>query len=88
MHGLRLGDAILVTLGAEAFVEFALFGRDVLPAKEVLVLGYTDGNAGYICTANVYAEGGYEAQATEVAPQSEQIVKDAMQDLLHKLATE
>lgn len=83
----RLGEAVLVALGAEAFVEFALFGQAVSPAPETLILGYSDGNIGYLCTANVYAEGGYEANTTGVAPQAEEITKQAMQDILREVWT-
>jgi len=85
LHGLRLGEAVIVALSCEAFVEFALFGRAVSTAKETLVLGYTDGNVGYLCTSNVFAEGGYEPQTSRVAPQSEGIVKQAMQAMLKDL---
>jgi neutral ceramidase len=85
LRGWRLGDAILLSLGAEAFVEFALFGRAQSPATETLVLGYSDGNIGYLCTPDVYEAGGYEANTTGVAPQSEQITKGAMQDVMRAL---
>jgi neutral ceramidase len=86
LHGLRLGDAVLVALSCEAFVEYDLFGRSESPAEEILVLGYTDGNIGYLCTADVFAEGGYEPRTTRVAPQSEQMAKDAMRAMLQELA--
>lgn len=85
LHGLRLGDAVMLSLSAEAFVEYALYGSGVSSAKETLVLGYTDGNIGYLCTTNVYGEGGYEARTTRVAPESEGIVKKAMRQMLNEL---
>jgi hypothetical protein len=86
LHAVRLGDAALVALGAEAFVEFALFGRSVSPFDETLVLGYTNGNVGYLCTGEVSEEGGYEARTTRVAPQSERLAKDAIEEVLTRLA--
>lgn len=85
LHGLRLGEAVLLALNAETFVEYARHGRAVSSAAETLVLGYTDGNIGYLCTDNVYAEGGYEAETTRVAMGSEAVVKAAMADLLAEL---
>ncbi len=85
LRGWRLGEAIVLTLGAEAFVEFALFGRAQSPATETLVLGYTDGNIGYLCTPEVYDEGGYEANTTGVAPEGEKITKQAMLEMLQEL---
>ncbi|MBN2449960.1 MAG: neutral/alkaline non-lysosomal ceramidase N-terminal domain-containing protein [Lentisphaeria bacterium] len=85
LHGLRLGDATMLCLSAEAFVEYARYGAGVSKAAETLVLGYTNGNIGYLCTDNVYAEGGYEANTTRVAPGSEAVAKTAMATLLAEL---
>jgi hypothetical protein len=86
IHALRLGDALLLALGCEAFVEYAMYGRRVSPFTETLVIGYTDGNIGYLCTADVFPEGGYEVRSTRVAPESEQIVKQAMRGVMAELA--
>ena len=87
LRGLRLGDAVLITLGAEAFVEYAFYGKSISKAEETLVLGYTDsGGVGYLCTARAFEEGGYEPRTTRVAPESEQIVKDAMAEMLAELS--
>jgi hypothetical protein len=87
MHGLRLGDAVVVTIGAEAFVEYAFYGRSVSKAPETLILGYTDsGSVGYLCTDQAFEEGGYEPRTTRVAPGSEQIVKEAIREVLAELA--
>jgi len=85
LHGIRLGEAILVALGAETFVRYALFGRDASPAKETLVLGYSNGNIGYLPTADAYEEGGYEINTTRVGPGAEQLVKDVMLQLFDEL---
>ncbi len=60
IHGLRLGSAVLVALGGEAFVEYALYARARSAAQSTLALGYTDGVVGYLPTTIAYAEGGYE----------------------------
>ena len=85
LHGLRLGDAVLVSLSAETFVEYAKYGAAVSAADETLILGYTDGNIGYLCTADAFPEGGYEIRTTRVAPDSERIVKSAMREMLAEL---
>ncbi len=86
LHGLRMGDAVLLTLGCEAFVEFALFGRQASSAEETLVLGYTDGNIGYLCTADAFETGGYEPRTSRAAPRSEGLTKAAMKEVLAELA--
>jgi hypothetical protein len=85
LHGLCLGEAVVAALGCEAFVEYALFGRSVSKAKETLILGYSDGNIGYLCTADAFESGGYEPKVSRVAPQSEGIAKQALQSLLSEL---
>ena len=86
LHGIRLGDAVVAALNAEVFVEYALFGREVSPAEETLVLGYSNGNIGYLPTADAYPEGGYEIDVTRVGPGSEPIVKDALRELFRDLS--
>ena len=56
---LRLGDITLVSLPGEVMLEI---GQQVEAGLggNVLVLGYTNGNPGYLCTARSYDEGGYE----------------------------
>ncbi len=63
MHGLRLGDVVLVAMGGEAFVEYALYGRERSTAQSTMILGYTDGSIGYLPTAVAFEEGGYEPRA-------------------------
>jgi neutral ceramidase len=86
LHGVRVGGAVLAALGCEPFVEYARYGRSVSKAKQTLVLGYTDGNIGYLCTADAFDAGGYEPQVSRVAPESEALAKDALRSLLAELA--
>ena len=65
VHGLRVGDGVLMGLGGEAFVEYALHGASHSSARSTMVLGYTDGSIGYLPTRAAYAEGGYEVMANQ-----------------------
>lgn len=94
IHGLCVGDAVLIGLGGEAFVEYALYGRKRSPASSTMVLGYTDGSVGYLPTEAAYDEGGYEPNAYKHFPLGrawdpsvERVLKqeiDAMLSLLAK----
>lgn len=95
LHGLRLGDAVLVGLGGEAFVEYALFGRERSTAKSTLVLGYTDGSIAYLPTGAAFSEGGYETIAYKhfpggrpFSPAVESAIRDGMAGLLEDLMRE
>ncbi len=62
---MRLGPFLVVAIGGEPFVETgrAIEARLVATPgiAAVLVLGYANGSAGYLCTAQANAEGGYES---------------------------
>ena len=77
---------MLIGLGCEAFVEYALFGRAASPAKETLMLGYMDGSIGYLCAAYAYEKGGYEVERTRVTPDAEGLTKAAMEDVFRELS--
>jgi neutral ceramidase len=88
---LRLGPFLLVAIAGEPFVEIGqaieeqLLGRAGVGA--VLVAGYANGNAGYLCTAAAYAEGGYEAATAHVNYHRPGPFTDATESLLVDAAT-
>ncbi len=84
LQALRLGDALLVTTPGETFVEIGLAIKAASPLPHTFVLGYTNGNVGYIPTAAAFGEGGYEVERAyqfygiyNFAPGVEQAVTDA-----------
>ncbi len=77
---LRLGEANLVFLPGEPFVEYQLFAASL--DGLVAVAGYGDCGTGYIPLSRSYAEGGYEPTASSVSEGAEPIVKSAIGQLL------
>jgi len=84
LQALRLGDALLITTPGETFVEIGLAIKAASPLPNTFVLGYTNGNVGYIQTAAAFGEGGYEVASAykfygiyNFAPGVEQVVTDA-----------
>lgn len=55
---LTLGDAHMLALPGEIFVEYAL--RLKSRAPNLMVVGYANGNIGYVPTASAFVVGGYE----------------------------
>lgn len=56
-----LGDAVSFWgLPGEVCVEYDYAIKKMLPDRHVAVCGYSNGNPGYICTEEMYAQGGYE----------------------------
>jgi hypothetical protein len=79
---LDLGKAVILHLPGEPFVEYQLRAQKLRPDAFVCVAGYGDGGPGYIPTARAYLEGGYEPTVALAAPESEEILNEAIQKAL------
>ena len=80
---LALGNARILNMPGELFVEYQLAARKLRPDLFVTMAAYGDYATGYICTAKAYNEGGYEAGiASAVTPEAEGILMDTMRQLL------
>lgn len=55
-----LGEIEFATLPGEFFHEFSLMLKKERAPRQVVILGYTNNNIGYVTTKSVYDEGGYE----------------------------
>lgn len=58
---LRLGDALIIAVEGELFVEYGLRIREHSPAPVTFISAYSNGYQGYIVTPETFDEGGYEA---------------------------
>ena len=92
VQALRLGDAAIVALEGEVFVEYAHHIRAASPVEHTMVLAYTNGCIGYVPTADAYPDGGYEVctaykyYGTQmIAPESERLIHDEATRLLGTL---
>jgi hypothetical protein len=76
----------MLHLPGELFVEYQLAAKAMRPDLHVMMAAYGNYGPGYIGTAAAYPEGGYETGATSsnVAPEVEKVLMDAMQTLLGK----
>lgn len=80
---LSLGDARILNMPGELFVEYQLAAQKMRPDLFVTMAAYGDYATGYICTAKAYSEGGYEAGiASAVTPEAEPILMDVIKRLL------
>jgi hypothetical protein len=81
---LRLGSARLLHLPGELFVEYQLAAKAMRPDLFVALAAYGDYGPWYIGTTAAYSEGGYETEprSSNVAPEVEPILLDAMRKLL------
>jgi hypothetical protein len=90
--GLRVGQAALVGMAGEACIAYAFHARAVSPALSTMPLGYTNGSVGYLPTAQILAEGGYEATANHYfrigrpwAPEIEDCLRTVITQTLNEL---
>lgn len=65
VHAVRIGDRYAVGIGAEPFSVIADGIRE-LTGKDVFVVGYANGDAGYLAPEYAYEEGGYEVDGAFV----------------------
>ena len=59
---MRLGELLLIGTPGETFVELGAAVRAASPLPHTVVVGYANGNVGYLPTARAFAEGGYEVE--------------------------
>jgi hypothetical protein len=81
---LRVGTVRVLHMPGELFVEYQLAAKALRPDLHVMMAAYGDYGTGYIGTAAAYTEGGYETSrpASNVSPQVEAVLLDAMRKLL------
>lgn len=85
---LRLGPVRVLHMPGELFVEYQLSAAAMRPDLFVAMAAYGDYGPGYIGTAIAYEQGGYETSptASNVAPQVERVLVDAIRGLLEVAA--
>jgi len=76
----------LVSEPAELFCKYGMRARSQSPFTTTLVLGLANGFIGYVPTPKVYTEGGYECEATNVAPGGGDQLCQTMIDALNAVA--
>ncbi len=79
---LDLGQALVLHLPGEPFVEYQLRAQQLRADRFVCVAGYGDGGPGYIPIAEAYLQGGYEPSVSLAGPKAEAILTQAMTTVL------
>ncbi len=82
LTSLQLGHIHVLHLPGEPMLCFQLHAQQLKAGSFVAVAGYGDDGTGYICPESAFSEGGYEPSASELAPQSEAVLKRAIAALL------
>ncbi|MFH1740606.1 MAG: hypothetical protein ABIH23_16480 [bacterium] len=82
LSALQLGDVHILHLPGEPMITYQLFAQRLRRDRIVAVAGYGDCGTGYICTEHAFPEGGYEPTASNIVPESELLLRDAIRHLL------
>jgi hypothetical protein len=79
---LDFGDAVVLHLPGEPFIEYQLRAQAFRKDDFVCVAGYGDGGPGYLPTARAFVEGGYETTVALAEPETEAALNSAMRKIL------
>jgi neutral ceramidase len=93
VQALRVGDLGIVSLACEPFTATGLAGKAASPFARTFVAGYTNGNIGYVPTADAFPLGGYEVTTAHeyyrllhpVAPEAEALLSRSAQAALNSV---
>ncbi|MEQ8789433.1 MAG: hypothetical protein RIC55_24275 [Pirellulaceae bacterium] len=75
LMALKIGPYLLLTMPGEPMVEYGFkLEKSIADRAVPIVVGYANGNLGYIATADAYTVGGYEPNTSKLAPEAETII--------------
>ena len=75
MQAMRVGDFLFLTIPGEPMVEYGFkIEKAIADRATPIVVGYANGNLGYICTAESHKYGGYEPGMSPLAPEAEALI--------------
>jgi hypothetical protein len=75
LMAMKIGPFLLLSMPGEPMVEYG-FKLEQANADRTtpIILGYANGNIGYIATADAYQVGGYEPNSSKLLPEAEPII--------------
>jgi hypothetical protein len=85
IQAFRIGDAALVALPGEVFVELGLLIKEYSPFKSTMVVELANDSIHYVPTVKAFSEGSYEVVNSVVAPGGGELIAGAALDLLRQL---
>jgi hypothetical protein len=75
LQAMKVGPYLFLTLPGEPFVEYGFrLEKAVADRATPIVVGYANGDIGYICTAKAHKEGGYEPNNSKSGPGAEEVL--------------
>lgn len=75
LMAMKVGPYLFLTMPGEPMVEYGFRLEAAISDRAVpIVVGYANGGVGYICTTASYDVGGYEPDASPLAPEAEEVI--------------
>lgn len=79
LQALKIGPYLLLTMPGEPMVEYGFkLERAIADRATPIIVGYANGNLGYIATAAAHEVGGYEPTRSPLAPEAEVMILDEL----------
>lgn len=79
LSALKIGPYLLLTMPGEPMVEYGFKLEKAVADRAVpIIVGYANGNLGYIATSAAYEVGGYEPNTSKLLPQAEEIILEEL----------
>jgi len=72
---MKVGPYLFLTMPGEPMVEYGFKLERAISDRAIpIIVGYANGNIGYIPTAAAYEVGGYEPNSSKLVPEAEAII--------------
>lgn len=86
LQAIKIGPYLLLTMPGEPMVEYGFKLEGAIEDRAIpIIVGYANGNLGYIATADAYEVGGYEPTTSKLLPEAETIILDELSRLADRV---
>jgi neutral ceramidase len=86
LMAMKIGPYLLLTMPGEPMVEYGFRLEQAIEDRAIpIIVGYANGNIGYIATAAAYDVGGYEPNTSKLLPEAETIILDELGQLADRV---
>ena len=86
LMAMKIGPYLLLTMPGEPMVEYGFKLEKAVADRAIpLIIGYANGNVGYIATTDSYKVGGYEPNTSKLAAEAEPIILTELSSLADRV---
>ncbi len=86
LQAMKIGPYLLLTMPGEPMVEYGFKLENAIEDRAIpIIVGYANGNIGYIATEAAYNVGGYEPNTSKLLPEAETLILDELSRLADRV---